>query len=307
MTDIAQSINSMTNYKALRIWTGTPKGVVASLGRLPSYYGVNKPNFIIKWGPPASGKGSPAVKAVIESLGYPQNTYVNFNIDDIIEATNYFRNESMKRAQNYFTKKGVNSTSENNIVNKLNNINQNNATRIGGVYSQVRNGVGTNGKTKLSTKLTLFLEQAISLRKNITFETTGMGGWPDWIFTERGLNKKNYNIHIIFPLTPFPVTWERYRRRAAKMFLAKSGFRFASWKDSARLQYKKSYEKFSNIIDRAREVGSLQTITVLPFQGAPIRYTAPRNATNEFRLRSRNLMSIKKEVAIYKNTANATS
>ena len=297
----------MTNYKALRIWTGTPKGAVASLGRLPSYYGVNKPNFIIKWGPPASGKGSEAVKAVIESLGYPLNTYINFNIDDIIEATNYFRNESMKRAQNYFNKKGVNTTSENNIVNKLNSINKNNANKIGNVYSKVRNGVGTNGKTKLSTKLTLFLEQAISLRKNITFETTGMGGWPDWIFTERGLNKKNYNIHIIFPLTPFPVTWERYRRRAAKMFLTRSGFRFASWKDSARLQYKKSYEKFSNIIEKAREVGSLQTITVLPFHGTPIRYTAPRNATNEMRLRSRNLINIKKEVATYKNTANATS
>jgi hypothetical protein len=306
MSNIAQSINAMTNYKALRIWTAAPKGAAASLGRLPSYYGVNKPNFIIKWGPPASGKGSPAVKAIIESLGYPPDTYINFNIDDIVEATNYFRAESMKRAQNYFNRKGVNSTSENNIVNKLNNINKNNAKKIGGVYSNVRNGVGTNGKMKLGTKLSLLLEQAIKLRKNITFETTGMGGWPEWLFTEKGLNKKDYNIHIIFPLVPFSVTWERYRRRAARMFLAKSGFRFASWKDSARDQYKKSYDKFSKLIDQAREVGSLQTITVLPFQGPPIRYTAPRNATNESRLRSRNLLSIKKEVANYKNTANAT-
>lgn len=299
---VSKTVNDMTNYKVLKIWTGSNKGSFATLGRLPSHVGSHKPNFVIKWGPPASGKGSQAVKDVIASLGWPLDTYVNFNIDDVVEATNYFKEESNRRARNYLARVGVvNIQNENKVVAALNTIKQNNALILGKPYSQIRNGVGQSGK--LSTKLNTFLENAISLRKNITFETTGMGGFPNWLFTERGLSNKNYDIHIVFPLVPFNVTWERYRRRAAQMLARGKGFRFASWKDEAIKQYQKSYDKFISLVEDARRVGTLQTITVIPYNGRPIKHVSnPRPG-----LRSENIPTIRAAVRNFRNSSATTN
>ena len=299
---VRKAVNDMTNYKVLKIWTGSGRGSFATLSRLPSHVGSNKPNFVIKWGPPASGKGSEAVRNVIASLGWPLDTYVNFNIDDIVEATNYFKEESNRRARNYLARAGVvNTQNENKVVEALNNIKQNNAIKIGKAYSQIRNGVGASGK--LSAKLNLFLENAINLRKNITFETTGMNGFPDWLLTKRGLSGKNYNIHIIFPLVPFNVTWERYRRRAAQMLIRGKGFRFASWKDNAIKQYQQSYDSFIKWITTVRETEDLQlqTITVIPFNGRPIKYIK----SGRRGLRSENIVPIRAAVANFRNSSTA--
>lgn len=290
----------MTNYKVLKLWTAAPKGTFASLARLPSHYGARKPVFVIKWGPPASGKGSAAVKKAIESLGYPMETYVNFNIDDVVEATKYFIEESNRRARKYLANVNVNANNVNKVVDALNTIKQNNAVAIGKPYRQIRNGIGSSGK-RLSNKLDIFLQQAISLRKNITFETTGIGGFPDWIFTNKGLNKTNYDIHIVFPLVPFNVTWERYRRRAALMLRSGKGFRFASWKEEALSQYRKSYDKFLDLVADARKIGLLKTITVIPFEGHPLKYTVnPREG-----LRSQNLVPIRSAVENFRNSSVA--
>jgi hypothetical protein len=304
--EVRRAVNNMTNYKLLRIWTASGKGESALLSRLPSHYGnTNKPNFIIKWGPPASGKGSQAVKDTIASMGWPLDTYVNFNIDDAVQATELFKRESTRRAQEYLNKvrndpnkKNLNLTTINGIVNALNTINSNSALKIGKAYTNIRNGVGTNGR-KLGAKMDAFLQQAIELRKNITFETTGMGGFPEWLFSQKGLSDTNYNIHIIFPIVSFETSWARYRRRAAEMLIRnRAGFRFASWKDEARKQYRKSYDKFLGVVDESRQIGLLKTITVIRPSGTPVRYFK----TNRPGLRSANLPEIRRIVAAYKNS-----
>lgn len=295
---VRKTVNDMSNYKVLKLWTTPTKGTFAGLGRLPSYYGSNKPVFVIKWGPPASGKGSVAVKDFIKSLGYPLDTYVNFNIDDVIEATNYFIEESNRRARNYLKIANPTPNNENKIVAALNKINFNNSIRLGKTYTNIRNGLGSSG-TKLSNKLNIFLQQAIELRKNITFETTGMGGFPDWLFTERGLSATNYDIHIVFPLVPFEVTWERYRRRAAKMLIAKKGFRFASWRDGAIKQYRQSYDKFLDVVADARKMGLLQSVAVLPEGNKPFVYKVSARAG----LRSENMRPIRNAVSKFRKTS----
>ena len=297
---IRQSVNNMTNYKVMKLWTVSAKGTFASLGRLPSHYGVNKPVFVIKWVPPASGKGSSNVRNVIESLGYPIETYVNFNIDDVVESTKYFIEESNRRARNYLSRIHVNPNNVNKVVEALNTIQQNNAISLGKSYSQIRNGVGSSGK-KLSNKLDIFLQQAIQLRKNITFETTGMSGFPEWLFTQKGLNNTNYDVHIVFPLVPFPITWERYRRRAALMLRSGKGFRFTSWKESARTQYRKPYDNFLNLITSTKKLNLLKSVTILPFEGRPLKYIVKSREG----LRSQNLASIEAVVEKFRNSSVA--
>ena len=299
-----KAVNGIANRNAVRIFVRAPQGRAVSLFRLRSPPRNTRPNFVIKWGPPASGKGSADVKAAIEALGQPMSSYIQIGIDDLVEATQYFKNESMNRAKQIFsTRRNVNSTNKNSITEFLNKISITNAKKLGNVYTGIRNSPGTNG-SKLSNKLNSVLEQAIKLGKNITFESTGLGGWPDWLFTNRGLKASNYNVHIVFPLVPFVITWRRYRQRAAYQFLKGNGVRFASTKKEARQQYVTSYEQFENLFNKARNNNLLTSVTVLPWHKRPIKYTAPRlNVANTARLRSRNLMAVMKAVRNFKQSA----
>jgi len=50
-----------------------------------------KPIFVLKWGPPGSGKSSAKMEEFIRSLGVPLNSYMNYNSDDIFERMMLFR------------------------------------------------------------------------------------------------------------------------------------------------------------------------------------------------------------------------
>jgi len=300
-----QAVNGIANRNATRIFIRAPQGQAVSLFRLQSPPIKERPNFVIKWGPPASGKGSADVKAAIEALGQPMSSYIQIGIDDLVEATKYFKNESMNRAKEIFNTRRnvVNSTNKNSITAFLNKITEANAKKLGNVYSGIRNSPGSNG-SKLSNKLNSVLKQAISLGKNITFESTGLGGWPNWLFTNSGLKASNYNVHIVFPLVPFVITWRRYRQRAAYQFLKGNGIRFASTKKQARQQYVASYTQFENLFREVKNNNLLTSVTVLPWQKKPIKYTAPRlNVANTGRLRSRNLLAVMKAVGNFKRSA----
>lgn len=299
------SINSIANRNAARIFINAPPGRAVSIFRLAPPPKNTRPNFVIKWGPPASGKGSADVKSAIESLGQPLSSYIQIGIDDLVESVKYFKNESTNRARKIFTNRGnVNLTNENSIVKFLNKITEENAKKLGNVYLGIRNTPGSNG-SKLSNKLNSILEQSIKLGKNITFESTGIGGWPSWLFTNRGLKAHNYNVHIVFPLAPFELTWQRYRQRAAYQFLRGKGIRFASTKRSARSQYIESYNQFENLFRQVKNNNLLSSVTVLPWRGTPIKYTAPKaNVANTGRLRSRNLLAVMKAVGEFKNSAS---
>lgn len=52
---------------------------------------AEKPLFIMKWGPPGSGKSSETVRSTIASLGVAEDNYLDFTPDKIIEALLPFR------------------------------------------------------------------------------------------------------------------------------------------------------------------------------------------------------------------------
>jgi len=52
------------------------------------------PIFVLKWGPPGSGKSSAKMEEFIRSLGIPLNSYMNFSSDDIFETIMQFRMET---------------------------------------------------------------------------------------------------------------------------------------------------------------------------------------------------------------------
>ena len=95
------------------------------------------------------------------------------------------------------------------------------------------------------------MTQAIEKGKNITFETTGGTGFPDWLWEKERINleRKNYEIIVIFPTIDFETTWARYKKRPINSLLrGHGGFRFASTKNQLSNTYKKSYTFMINAI-----------------------------------------------------------
>lgn len=54
----------------------------------------NNPIFVLKWGPPGSGKSSAKMNEFIRSFGIPLKSYMNYNSDDVFEAFMPFRMET---------------------------------------------------------------------------------------------------------------------------------------------------------------------------------------------------------------------
>jgi len=81
--DLYKDVNQISVDEITRVFTG---------GReLPA---VERPFFILKWGPPGSGKSSETVQSTITSLGVPLEDYMEYSPDKIIENLLPFRFES---------------------------------------------------------------------------------------------------------------------------------------------------------------------------------------------------------------------
>ena len=81
--DLYKDVNQISVDEITRVFTG---------GReLPA---AERPFFILKWGPPGSGKSSETVRSTIESLGVPLENYMDYSPDKIIENLLPFRFES---------------------------------------------------------------------------------------------------------------------------------------------------------------------------------------------------------------------
>ena len=53
------------------------------------------PIYILKWGPPGSGKSSSKVTEFIKSLGQPIENYVDYSTDKLVESYVPFRSETV--------------------------------------------------------------------------------------------------------------------------------------------------------------------------------------------------------------------
>lgn len=246
---------------------------------------ASRPKLVVKWGPPASGKGSARMRAAIEKLGDPYNSYIHINIDALVESTQYFTNKSRSALINLLTKKGINNyrrANYNTITSILNRLSDAEARTLGSAYGTVRsaklyttlnNGipVRTGRSTReitLSNKQDALLDAALSLGKNVSVETTGAGpqGWPGWLEAKLQQARKlghNYQFVFIFPLVPFGETWRRYKSRPVQSFLAGGGFRFASSRRELMNTYRASYINFRDILDNPGQYEKIDRIIVI--------------------------------------------
>lgn len=197
---------------------------------------VMTPIFVIKYGPPASGKGSKHVKDVIESFGDDIDTYVHFNVDDLVEGEKRFRNNTMTLVPTLFGPK--------NDANKvLNEVTEKNVKPFSNVY------LGIKKNLNIKTKITKLKDQAIEKRLNVTYEMTGSSGWPIWT---SDISRKGYKVKVVFPVVHFEVLWSRYKKRAIQMYKEGKGFRFGVvkkigksdrvYKETLRETYTDSYD-----------------------------------------------------------------
>lgn len=316
-TNLQLLLANFTEERLVNVLTqnaSTPnKRRITNLRMLPKPSG--RPKLVIKWGPPASGKGSAKVRAAIENLGDDYKTYFHLSIDSIIEATNWFKRTSRAMAaaviRNVARAKGVdvslNTSTINNVSNLLNKISKANSAKLGWPYSFVRNkfplpGTPTRGAyRKPSDEQDALLGMALSLGRNVTIETTGSGprdnSWPGWIFAKLKdpvIARYNYEVVFIFPLAPFSLTWERYKKRAIGSYKNGGGFRFGSTRGELRATYKASYQNFRNILSSPQQYEKIDRIMVIhPYpdgqdanfrvgRNAPYRTAAQRGGVRKF-------------------------
>jgi hypothetical protein len=236
MESLREQLNTVTENSLARMFTENK----VTLSNLPRATG--KPIFVIKYGPPASGKGSGAVRQIIENLGQPLRSYMNFNVDDVVESTQYFNKTSRDLVNNLLVR--PNSANFNKFLNKAS---VDEVAKFSKVYTDVRFAKNSSGRN-IGAKMDDLLKRAVEKGVNITFETTGGGSFPSWIWGWLQKDLKKYKIVIVFPTVPFNEIWRRYKMRPTQQYLRGGGFRFASTKAQVRKVYRDSYLHMSEAL-----------------------------------------------------------
>lgn len=207
------------------------------------------PKLVIKYGPPASGKSQ--LNSLIEQVGGdPISSYININVDDAVESTEYFKRRSRIAIQRIVGNRNPSEAVLRNFVNHATGTQMSEmARRLGAVYTTVRTVRNLKNK-KISDKMDSLIHKAVDAKKNIIFETTGSNAFPNWLFSY--IENEGYKVFIVFPLTPFAVTWNRYKNRPIKSYMSGKGFRFGSTRNQLAQIYRLSYEHFINAFRNTR-------------------------------------------------------
>ena len=261
---------------------------------------TERPKLIIKYGPPASGKGSGAVANIIKSLGDPLNSYFNAGVDDIIQNSKYFTNTTRN-----LVKKILGNNSQ-QFSAKLNKITQANAKKIGNVYFKMRvneNSLGESAKYKLERAL----ENALVKGKNVTYELTGGKSFHEAVplalleMFSKPIAENKYQVVFIFPTLPFEILWQRYKGRAISSYQDGKYFRFASTKQQLRQQYLWSYQNYLNALDKPAFKKWVDMVYVVQdAQQGVIQYKYnPKTLTNR-----KNTLAMKAHVRSFINQIN---
>ena len=253
--------------------------VIRNLENLPKPSG--RPKLVIKWGPPASGKGSARMREAINSLGDDYSTYIHINVDAIVESTPYFTRTSRTELIRMVGK----NANDAKILAFLNKISAPDARKLGKPYSNVRNA-RNEMHYKISAKQDALIDEALDLGKNVSVETTGSGdregGWPGWLINKEKV-KTDYDVVFVFPLVTFPEAWRRYQRRPLQSFRQGSGFRFASNRGGLLRTYVKSYKNFIGILGNPQQRQKIKRIIVLdPYSSNKNTNISQGNSTKRY-------------------------
>lgn len=191
--------------------------------------------MIIKYGPAASGKGSVGVTKAILGFGHELKTYINFNVDDVVESFEKFTKNSRSTLDGILRKY---KKEPKNLINLLNNLSQQNTETLSKPYFDIR----FNKALNIAKKSDTIMANAMNKKINITFETTGSYGFPFWLWELKGI--EDYQVKFIFPLVEIDNGWRRYKARAIQSYENGKAFRFFSTKEEYKNNHIKSYTNF---------------------------------------------------------------
>jgi len=212
--------------------------------------GGKKPVLVVKYGPPASGKGSPPTRKAIESLGVRYDKMIHFNVDDVIESLEQFKGASRQQLKTTFEYLTNNSLPPNKMMKKLetnlNKIGKDQIDDFSKIYFNTRNTPINNKGTKVGQLMDDMMSKAMVMGLDISMETTGSFSFPDWLFSDPKLQPyiDKYQVVFVFPTVKCSTAWRRYKRRPIESYMRDGPFRFGSTKVGFANQYIKSYKAF---------------------------------------------------------------
>jgi hypothetical protein len=191
-----------------------------------------QPLLIIKYGPPASGKGSENVAKEIENLGVDLNNFIVFEIDRIIESLENYRKETMK----VYSKQNISNNKKMEESSKI-------------YFSKRKSKVN---EKSLNEQFEGLITKSIHDRKNIIFETTG-GTFFDsnpikWLLElvkkEETEEKSPYKIILIYPIVKEDIIIDRVAKRASEQIQRNPPFYRTMSKENLHKQIENSKHNF---------------------------------------------------------------
>ena len=243
-----------------------------------------KPQFVIKYGPPACGKGSDKVRSQINNIipnyssykyknlpsskdsivkklsspnslnlfkktkGKGDKNIANFNLNRLIEHDKDYIAKSRQLFQKLIKNRTVKQVSkELNTDSKFSKKGFN-------IYSNVyRKGENSNG-SYLWNGSDKAIENAKKSKKHIVAEVSGRKKLNDKSMKWMSLTNKSkvYHHTFIFPLVSFEELWNRYKRRALLSYLSSGPFRFFSTKKQLKEQYDHAMKAFLSVLDNPK-------------------------------------------------------
>lgn len=199
------------------------------------------PVFIVKLGPPASGKSSIVEKCkctIMKNNNKPcQNLKVEqIGINNFVEQNNEWKTKST----NLFKKIKNNNT-------KLQN--SNTTREFQNLYMQAARKYYFSHDQEL--------KNAIVKGKDIAYETTGKNGLMyifKWLFSNEFPNNiTTYQIVLALPQIDVNTAYNRYVNRATKSAMSGNGFRLMSTKSQYMELYDSIYKRFNEEWIKAKE------------------------------------------------------
>jgi hypothetical protein len=182
-----------------------------TVNSLPSYM---RPIFLIKYGPPGSGKSS--ADKLIETFGVPINKYVNIALDDMVTSVRSYRRNTQKLYKRY--------------TNEGKPFNTNFYAGINTAFAKAKNTKNALGLS-IDEKRKLLFQKSIDLGKNIIFETTGSSSKPgvDYLAEFLDAVPPIYQVILIYPVVKADILQGRVRGRAeAQLGLPEPYFRIVN-------------------------------------------------------------------------------
>lgn len=174
------------------------------------YPSVPNPVFIIKVGPPGSGKSSARSRAEVESIIGNQSDAILIDIDKVNAAFQTFRNQTRKLRNNYPNKNNRNSK----FFNRLTRIHKNHS-------SNMKN---TSTGRPMTYHTTALISKAIKAKKHIIQETIRPIGTIMKMYGPL-LRKYNYHIYALFHRTPIEVLKMRVYERGEELYRTEGYYR----------------------------------------------------------------------------------